>query len=332
MTQLTPIRGFTNTPATRALIITSTLVALGLSILQLKHYVRIAIDPFLLEYLQYWRVATYQLSVVSESDYLLCTLLWFHYKNLERFYGLRRYLSLVVIFALYNCLVCVLVMSVGQLLLNMASYFVFSVLLGRNQPLNYHDTFFNEIAPGPYGIISSLYVCYGMYVPVSYHFKIALSPPSDDVNAGGGRDLTLTNHFPIHVLYTLLLLNNGVASFVPCVIGLLIGKLHGLDLLPGSKSWLLPSWTFRMFTNPQKFTNSTVAFATRSSRGGYSSLGQEDPTRAENGTFSDGENGADAHNDEREEVVDEIRDNRNEIRAETPVRPLGSQLLDTFRT
>lgn len=303
-----------------------------LSILQLKHYVRIAIDPFLLEYLQYWRVATYQLSVVNESDYLLCTLLWFNYKTLERFYGLRRYLSLVTVFALYNCLACVIVMSVGQLLLNMASYFVFTVLLGRNQPLNYHDTFFNEVTPGPYGILSSLYICYGMYVPVSYHFKIALSAPTEDVNANAGRELTLTNHFPIHVLYTLLLLNNGVSSFVPCVIGLLIGKLHGLDLLPGSKSWLLPSWTFRMITNPQKFANSAAALASRRSRAGYSSVSQDDPDVAEHGTFSDGENSPEAQNDEREEVVDEIRDNRNEIRAETPLRPLGSQLLDTFRT
>ena len=36
--------------------------------------------------------------------------------------------------------------------------------------------------------------------------------------------------------------------------------------------------------------------------------------------------------DDNDEILDETRQQENQIRAETPVRPLGSQFLDTFRT
>lgn len=136
MAQLTPIRGFSNTPISKAICIVSTLVALGLSIFQMKHYVRLSIDPYILEYEQYWRVLTYEMAVINESDYMLCVLLWFQYKNLERFYGSRKYVSLIVVFALYNSIVCFLVMGLGQLGVNYAVYLVSLITSGGMGTLN----------------------------------------------------------------------------------------------------------------------------------------------------------------------------------------------------
>lgn len=339
MTQLTPIRGFTNTPVSKIICILSTIFALTLSVLRWKYYVNLSIDPFIIEYNQYWRLITYQLSVINESDYLLCIILWFHYKNLERFYGSKKYLTLISIFALYNSLVCIISMSIGQLVVNLLYFAVDTYIFNRdnvNVPIfRYRDTIFNNVIPGPLGIISSLYICYGSYIPVSYHFKILLTSPSTEedndqsVEATGSKQITLTNHFQIHILYIMLLLNNDFKSIIPCLVGLFIGKLHTNELLPGSKSWLLPSPVFQLFINPRKYTYKLIAsFRTRLRRG-YTSINTTE-------TSPSPEIATDLHNNEEdtEEAIDEIRSNesRNEIRAETPVRPLGSQFLDTFRT
>lgn len=322
MVQLSPIRGFTNTPVSRVICVRTTIVVLVLAILELKHYVAFAIDPFLVEYNQYWRVATFQTAVVNESDYLLVVLLWFYYKNLERFFGSRKYLSIVTIFAATNAIACFVVMSVGQLMLNFAAYVINVVVLKNIDSIVYQPTFLNEIIPGPMGIVSSLYVCYSSYIPSSYEFKILLSNPVAAADSPS-RVLILTNHFPIHIIYTLLFFNNGLRSIIPCLVGLLVGKLHTNELLPGSKTWLMPLWMFKTFIGPIKVARSAFTSLGRR-RNGYQPVTTETP--------SDIQNNEDNNDDEVE--VDESRSNppRVEIRAETPVRPLGTRLLNTFRT
>ncbi|ODV69649.1 hypothetical protein HYPBUDRAFT_131820 [Hyphopichia burtonii NRRL Y-1933] len=342
MTQLTPIKGFTNTPVSRTICILITVIALSLSIFQLKHYFQLSVDPFLIEYSQYWRVLIYQFAVINESDYMLTIILWFHFKNLERFYGSRKYLSLTTIFALYNSLICVVLMSLGQLLINLF-YFIIDTYILRNNTVpsfDYRDTVFNQIVPGPLGVLSSLYMCYGSYVPVSYHFKILLSNPfkgettnDPSTTNNGNMELTLTNHFQIHIIYTLLLLNNGFASIIPCLVGIGIGKLYSEDLLPGAGTWLLPFPLVKLFISPRKSLNSLATYVNTGFRGGYRAVGSND-SNPSNLTQDNNNNAHNENEDDQEETLDEIRSNesQHEIRAETPVRPFGSQLLDTFRS
>ncbi|CUM45075.1 unnamed protein product [Debaryomyces fabryi] len=328
MAQLTPIRGFSNTPVSKTICIVSTLVALGLSIFQMKHYVRLSIDPYILEYSQYWRVITYEMSVINESDYMLCVLLWFHYKNLERFYGSRKYASLIVVFALYNSLVCFIVMSLGQLGVNLAVYLISSIANGGKGDIAYNTTVFNQVALGPLGILSSLYICYGANIPTSYKFKILLSKPTllDDGEvhpSNSSKELVLTNHFQIHIIYTLLLLNNGLGSIIPCLVGIALGKLHSNELLPGARNWLIPVSVFEAFMHPRKLVSSLWPSTRGRRSGGYQTI--DNANANVNDLMAD---------EDTEEVLDEGRSNNqaHEIRAETPVRPLGSQFLDTFRT
>lgn len=329
MVQLSPIRGFTNTPISRVICIRTTILVLTLAILELKQYVAFAIDPFLVEYNQYWRVLTFQTAVVNESDYLLVIILWFYYKNLERFFGSRKYLSIIAIFAATNAVASFVLMSVGQLMLNFVVYFLKVVVLKNIDTLVYEPTFLNEIIPGPMGIISSLYICYSAYIPSSYEFKILLSNPVTSSPNSPSRVLILTNHFPIHIIYTLLFFNNGVKSIIPCLVGLLIGKLHTNELLPGNKSWLLPRWMFKLFIDPLKVTRNAISSLTRR-RNGYQPVGAGESADTPNEENNNEENS----NDDPEVEVDESRNNlpRVEIRAETPVRPLGTQILNTFRT
>lgn len=343
MAQITPIRGFTNTPVSRLVCVLTTVIALAVAVLQIKHYFVLAIDPFIVDFGQYWRVASYQFSVVNESDYLLTVLLWFHFKTLERFFGSRKYLSVISLFVLYNGALCFVVMSVGQLVVNLAMLFVAKLrfpLLSRWALALYQVTFLNRAAPGPLGVLSSLYMCYGKYIPVSYYFKIQLGrgserdssedgperseggdtserdqslPPSDGAPSRSlFRDITLTNHFQIHAIYTLLLVNNGIRSIIPCVVGVLVGKLFTSDLLVGSNRWSVPLPIFYLVSSPSKaWSRYSGLLLLRV--GGYQ------PVRT--------------MEEEPEEAADDVRSNEAAgIRAETPVRPLGSQFLDTFRT
>lgn len=346
MTQLTPIKGFVNTPVTKNICLIATVLAVLISIFQIKHYFQLSIDPYILEYNQYWRVISYQVSVSNESDYMLTILLWFHFKTLERFYGSNKYLSLILVLALYNLVITFMVMSLGQLLINFIDYTILAVL--KIKSYSYFKTILNTITPGPLGILSSLYICFGKVIPISYQFKILLSNPmrqSEQLpeqlpeSHSNSKELILTDHFQIHIIYTLLLFNHGFKSIIPCLIGILIGKLYTQDLLPGAKHWLLPPIIFKFFVSPISSSKKLITSIGRrvssygvgfnyGTRRGYQTVNQmveEEPDQDQEGMDDNNDN-------DREEIIDDIRNNPdNEIRAETPVRPLASQFFDTFR-
>lgn len=349
MAQLTPIRGFTNTPITKTICVLSTIFPLTLSILSFKYLVKFAIDPYIIEYGQFWRIFTYQLSVINESDYLIIVLLWFQYKVLERYYGSRKYLSIITLFYIYNSITCLFIMSLGQLIIYYIIFIIKVFIWGSNpNDIHYKLTFLNEITPGALGIISSLYVCYGTNIPISYYFKILLKKPKANDNEEeeqttrfSSKELNFTNMFPVHILYTLLILNNGLKSIIPSFIGLIIGKLYIYELLPGGSSWLIPNFIFQLFINPGKRIKTWIfIFKTRFSIR-YQRLHDDQENDIPSSTGGSGQLGEsiidesqlnEEEPDDNDEILDETRQQESQIRAETPVRPLGSQLLDTFRS
>lgn len=288
MAQLTPIRGFTNTPTTKSICIVTTVTTFVLAIIGMQHILRLAIDPFIVEYSQYWRLFTFQFATVNESDYLLVIVLWFYFKNLERFYGLRKYLSVVILFAVFNGLLCLLVMAFGQLAMYSIVYIANMLIFRKPQDFfGYSITLYNEVTSGPLGILSSLYVCYNAFIPPSYKFTIQIANPfveqkADEVVEAelhgspsptplfsqpnsllasfSASELTLTDRFPMHLVFAILLLNGGVKSVIPCFVGVIIGKLFADDLLPG-RSWLVPGPIFRFFVGPVRFVRYTYRHA-----------------------------------------------------------------------
>lgn len=357
MPQLTPIKGFTNTPVTRSLCIVSIVATLAVLILSLKPYVVLAIDPYITQYAQYWRVATFQLAVVNESDFLLCTVLWFQYKTLERFFGPRKYLSLVAMLFLYNAAATFVLLSLGQLAVVAARAALLA--LWHALALPYFKTIFNAAAPGPLGVISLLYVCHAHYIPVTYSFKLLLRKPesenaddnptlsnsnshnnnsenadhSDLSSAGASRsglifNITLTSHFQVQILYTILLLNHGFSSVFPCLVGIVIGKLYTLDLLPGARRWIFSSLVFHLFVSP-----STAQQALRMSISRCFRLYQ--PLSGDETSPSPFvvEQHSEEPEEDREMAIDDLRNQEDDAAARlaTPVRPLGRRFLDTFR-
>lgn len=86
---------------------------------------------------------------------------------------------------------------------------------------------------------------------------------------------------------------------------------------------------FKLFIDPLKVTRNAISSLTRR-RNGYQPVGAGESADTPNEENNNEENS----NDDPEVEVDESRNNlpRVEIRAETPVRPLGTQILNTFRT
>lgn len=315
MTQLTPIKGFNDTPVTRTICVVSTLAALLLSILTLKHYVHLELNPHIVEYAQYWRVLTYQLCCVNESDFALSTFLWFYFKNLERFYGSRKYLLIISVVYVANMIAVFLTMCLGQVAIHTVAYILrgfISPLIPAGGPIG--PTMFNSVTPGPLAMLSLLYVLYGKYIPVLYQFKIVLAVPW---RLHASKQLTLTNHFPIHIVFTMFVLNNGVSLIMPCVIGLVVGTCYTQGLLVG-KGFVVPEWAFQLFIDPLRFLQPRPR-----------ARSPQTPQAARENPVELPEND---EPDRPEEVVEDGRQREStEIRAETPVRPLGSQFLDNFR-
>lgn len=343
MAQLTPIKGFTNCSVTKSICIITTVIPLVLSILSIKYVVRMSLDPYIYQYHQYWRIITYQLSVVNESDYLLGVLLWFEFKVIERFYGSRRYLSLIVAFAVYNAIACTSVMAIGQLLINYFTFLLKIFFKGvKHDKFNFKPTILNEAVPGPIGLISSFYVTYLQNIPTSYYFKILLRKPkrvsleneptnqsesSRGINPDGIKAFTVSNQFVVHILYIILILNNGIKSLIPGLVGLLVGKLYVYDLLPFT-NYLIPKTFFQAFINPSKKVFQTInAMIQRVARSGYTPL----PTTTNQENLMQEPRLSSEEPEDNDDILDETRRQESQIRAETPVRPLGSQFLDTFR-
>ena len=255
MAQLTPLKGFSHSPVTKVICIVSTVLAICFSVFQVKYLLRLIIDPYIITYSQYWRVLAYQLCVVNESDYLLTTMLWFHFKVLERFFGSRKYLSLLAMFAMLNALVCLTVLCFGQLTVNLIEKLL------EPSSWEYHTTLFNKVSSGPVGILSSFYILFRHYIPSSYRFKLLISKPSsegeeqtENVNEGS-KELVLDDHLHVHIVFILIFLNNGFESVIPGVVGLLIGKLYYKNVIPGSL-WVLPSSLYKCFVSPLEYFKS----------------------------------------------------------------------------
>ncbi|KAI5950640.1 hypothetical protein CANMA_005300 [Candida margitis] len=154
------------------------------------------------------------------------------------------------------------------------------------------------------------------------------SPTEDNTKytSSFSRQLNLSNRFPVHILYTLLFFNNGFKSIIPCSVGLLIGKLYTFELLPMGTSWLLPKDLFQLFINPRKM----IAHVWQSIQQRFTSSYQPVSTSTSNEELHD--RNVSEEPEDNDELLDEARQEESRIRAETPVRPLGSQFLDTFRS
>lgn len=84
--------GFANAPVSRSLVIGIVASSLLASILDLKHYAYILVDPHLWKYHQAWRLLAYQLCYTNSTEVLFATMTLYNFRVIERLWGSRKYL------------------------------------------------------------------------------------------------------------------------------------------------------------------------------------------------------------------------------------------------
>ncbi|CDK27889.1 unnamed protein product [Kuraishia capsulata CBS 1993] len=152
------------------------------------------------------------------------------------------------------------------------------------------------VSAGPYGIFFTLLYLYWQSTPSIYRFELVFSGVPGSPNPA---KLVITDGIFVKILMVQLFVSDGVLnSGIPSAIGVAVGALIHSHILPG-KSVDFPL---------------VIPFLRR-----YAAR-KPQPTRP---TVSDVQDESD---DERDATA--FRDDEQD----TPIRPLGTQLLDTFRT
>ncbi|AMD19078.1 HBR177Wp [Eremothecium sinecaudum] len=210
--------GLAQFPITKTCMITCVGVTLLASLFQTKYWFLLQYDPFISEYRQYWRYLTFQLGALNESDVALYMLIWYQFRQLERLFGSKKYVNLILLCWIYNTIT----LTVLNIALNMV-------------PLVH----WNRFSSGALPILLSLFHFYKEYTPTVYEFEVLLAQPfkpSKEVK------WTLSDQFLINSLVFLSMLNQGWAGFGIGFSGWICGIFLDKGLLPGKDTVALPIW------------------------------------------------------------------------------------------
>lgn len=207
-------------PVTKLCMVSTVAVAFAASVANCKYIFLARYDPFISEYRQYSRYLLFQLGCVNETDVALIVLLWYQFRNLERFMGSYKYISVLFVALIYTT-----VSLAGlNLLLNI-------LLPGK---------IWNSLCTGSLPLILAMFHFYKEYTPQIYEFDILLTQPwSKSINKKQ-RKWKLNDQFLVNGLVAMLLLNQGFAGigcgFISWICGIFLDK----GLFPGVDRWRLP--------------------------------------------------------------------------------------------
>jgi hypothetical protein len=229
--------GFTHTPATRALLMTSILLSILASTLSYQHLLPIKPTPHLWPYLQFSRLLTYQLAYTSSTELLFSTVLIYQFRVLERLWGSRKFASFVAVVSWVNLSVTplmVLVLKVGTL------------------------GWYNYLPAGLTGLVFALLAAWAEEVPRIYRYKIATGGlmtrnaaatssegegTSTTQSLGEIPGLVLSDKSTTYLLAAQLALSQFPYSLLPAAVGWTVGTAWIGELLPGRLGrWRVPAW------------------------------------------------------------------------------------------
>lgn len=280
-------KGFRHMQVSAYFAVFIVVVPLLISICDLKGLFVFAWSPFISEWSQYWRLVGLQAQFQNQSEVSLgVVFVAFKLKALERYYGSVKYFKILVMLSTYN-FICITIL--GFIL---------------------HTLGINLFIPsGPFGIIFGLVYPYWTYVPTTYISQFDFSGLSSFKPLSEPIFIQLTDNFGFNILLLCLLLNEGISSVFPSIIGYFIGYLYFNNLVP--------------------FTDVSLDFMDNYI---YSLIKEQNISSNPLSSVNNGNNNGndnDNDNDALEIETDNItRDNSPD---DTPVRPFGRQLLDTFR-
>ena len=83
--------GFTNAPISKYLIIAIVLTSFLATLTDTKYFFWIEVQPHLLDYLQFWRLLTWQLCYTNSVDVLFASMTFYQLRVIERLWGSRKF-------------------------------------------------------------------------------------------------------------------------------------------------------------------------------------------------------------------------------------------------
>ncbi|EXJ70727.1 uncharacterized protein A1O5_05717 [Cladophialophora psammophila CBS 110553] len=217
--------GFSHTPITRLLVLTSIGVSILVSTLSIQYLLPIKPHPHLWPYLQFSRLLTYQAAYTTSTELLFSTVLLYQFRVLERIWGSRKFASFVAVVLWCNVVVVPLLVVVLKL-----------GTLG----------WYNYVPSGSTGLVFALLSAWAEEVPRIYRYKIATTSPAA-TTTGGGREqvpgVVLSDKSTTYLLAAQLALSQFPYSILPAAVGWTVGTAWMGELLPGGLGrWRIPAW------------------------------------------------------------------------------------------
>ncbi|KIW77124.1 hypothetical protein Z517_09570 [Fonsecaea pedrosoi CBS 271.37] len=216
--------GFSHTPVTRLLILSSVGLSILVSTLSIQYLLPVRPHPHLWPYLQFSRLLTYQVAHTSSTELLVSAVLLYQFRVLERIWGSRKFASFIAL--VFWCNVVVVPALVVLLKL---------VTLG----------WYNYLPSGSAGLVFALLSAWAEEVPRIYRYKIATGSPA--ATAGGGPQqvpgVILSDKSTTYLLAAQLALSQFPYSILPAAVGWTVGTAWMGELLPGGLArWRIPAW------------------------------------------------------------------------------------------
>ncbi|KAF2716512.1 hypothetical protein K431DRAFT_195297, partial [Polychaeton citri CBS 116435] len=212
--------GFTNAPVSRNLIIGIVVTSFLATLTDTKYYFWIQVRPHLVDYLQFWRLLTWQLCYTNSTEVLFAAMTLYQLRIVERMWGSRKFASYLFSTFPYTTLIPPLVVA----------------LLVR--PLTAGMVDF--LPAGPTAVIFALLAQFQAAVPSSYKYRITPFGASTSPRQEYG--LNLTSKSFSYLLPAQLALSQLPGSAIAAGVGWIVGVAYRREILPGATRWRVPAW------------------------------------------------------------------------------------------
>lgn len=208
--------GFSSTPLTRTLLYSLLAASILTSLTSTKPQFHLQIVPHLHPQHQLHRLPLFQTIYASSGELLFATFLIYHLRILERIFGSRKFLSLLL-----YAYAATSILTPALLVLGWAA--------SRGK--------WNYLPPGPTPLLFALLAQYHAAVPGTYKFSVLLP--------GGAGEVSASDKAYAYILALQLAACQLPGSAVSAAVGWVVGYAWRLDLLPWTR-WRVGPQVVRM--------------------------------------------------------------------------------------
>jgi len=213
--------GFKDAPVSRTLVFGLVASSILVSVLDVKHYFYIQVDPHIWKYHQLWRVLIYQLCFTNSTEALFGALVLFQLRVIERIWGSRKFASFILLMYPLTTLIPPILLAL---------FF---------RPLSLNKI--NYLPAGPTPLIFAILAQYHGAIPHIYRYRIATSaaPPTNEPFKG----LTFSDKSYVYLFALQLSLSQFPGSLLSAFVGWAAGHAYRNEVLPGvATRWRVPGW------------------------------------------------------------------------------------------